>query len=69
MAYTRGSKDGLKSNALLWAPAHGRASVSRQARAYLHQLCADTVWKIYCEQWIIGADRERVWEIRASCVI
>ena len=37
---------------LLWTPAHGRASVGRPARTYLHQLCADR-WK------------ERIREIRA----
>ena len=35
------SNDGLISD-VLWAPAHGRASISGPVRTYLHQFCADT---------------------------
>ena len=38
----RRSKDKFISDVLLWTPTHRRAIVSRPARIYLHQLCADT---------------------------
>ena len=37
------SKDELTSDVLLWTTSHGRESVGRSTRTYLHQLCTDTV--------------------------
>ena len=36
------SKDDLFSDILLWNPTRGHSSVSRPAKTYLHQHCADT---------------------------
>ena len=36
------SKKELINDVLLWTPTHGRASIGRPGRTYLHQLCADT---------------------------
>ena len=35
------SRDDLMSDVLQWTPAHGRAKAGRQARTYIHQVCAD----------------------------
>ena len=35
------SKVELIGDVLLWSPTHGRAKASRQARTFIHQLCAD----------------------------
>jgi len=35
------SKEELVSNFLLWAPRHGRASVGRPTKTYIHQLADD----------------------------
>ena len=40
--HSRRSKDELISNILLWTSTHGRASVDRLARTYIHRLCANT---------------------------
>ena len=40
------SKDELKSDVFLGSPSHGRASVGRLARTYLHQLCTDTRYSL-----------------------
>ena len=36
------SKDGLKSDVLLWIPLYGREKAGRPARTYIQQLCEDT---------------------------
>ena len=60
-------KEGQTHDILLWTPAHGCTNVSQQTRKNLHQLCADTGYSLRTcqEQWMIGTDGERVWEIHA----
>ena len=53
--HSRRSKNKLISDLLLWTPRYERASVGRQARTYLQQLCADTGY-IFEERWMIGTE-------------
>ena len=65
------SKDELISKVFQWTLTHGRDSVGRPARTYLHQLCVDTVCSLEDlpgamddrEEWM-----ERIKDIRAISV-
>ena len=56
------SKDELIDNVLQWTPTHRNTSVSRPAKRYISQFCADTGGCLEDLSRVI-IDRDRWWEI------
>ena len=65
--HSKGSRDELISDVLMWTPSHGRTKLGKPARTYIQQFCVDTGYSL---RYLLEAiDDRNEWRqrVRETC--